>query len=149
MLLDILSSLPNIESLKLSCIPVFQLESLSIEDVKNRLPVSAINKITNVKLGQVTKEQEEQQIQFFINLCPHIQYLEIDCMSDTDVPSLMKLILMNRRTRIPNLCYLCFIIPIADENVVRTLAMTIDAETVNDNYTIQRSGNRISVQWKL
>ncbi|CAF1276779.1 unnamed protein product [Adineta steineri] len=145
MLLDILSSLPNIESLKLSFIPRFPLESLSIEDVKNRLPVSAINKITKVKLGQVT---EKQQIQFFINLCPHMQYLEIRCISDTDVPFLMKII-MNRRTHIPNLCYLCFINPIADDNMVRTLAKIIDSEIVIDNYTIQRSGKKISVHWTL
>ncbi|CAF4080837.1 unnamed protein product [Adineta steineri] len=73
MLLDILHLLPNIESLKLSSIPILQLESLSIEDTKNHLSVSAINKITKVKLGQVT---EEQQIEFFINLCAHIKYLE-------------------------------------------------------------------------
>ncbi|CAF1507852.1 unnamed protein product [Adineta steineri] len=146
MLLDILSLLPNIESLKLSFIPILQLESVFIEDTKNYQSVLAFNKLTKVKLGQVT---EEQQIQFFINLCPHIEYLEVECMSNTGVPSLMKLISMNRRTRIPNLCYLCFIIPIADENMVRTLAMTIDSETVIDNYTIQRSGNKISIQWTL
>ncbi|CAF3905770.1 unnamed protein product, partial [Adineta steineri] len=121
--------------------------SLSIEDIKNNLPVSAINKITQVKLGQVT-EDDEEEIEFFINLCPHIEYLEVECMSDTDVPLLMKFI-MNQRIRIPKLCYLCFINPIADDNMVRSLAMTIDSETVNDNYTIQRSGDKISVHWKL
>ncbi|CAF1175372.1 unnamed protein product [Adineta steineri] len=113
MLLDILHLLPNIESLKLSSIPILQLESLSIEDNKNHLSVSAINKITKVKLGQVT---EEQQIEFFINLCAHIKYLEVGCMSNADVPLLMKFI-VNQRTRIPNLCYLCFITPMADENM--------------------------------
>ncbi|CAF3514370.1 unnamed protein product, partial [Adineta steineri] len=145
MLLDILSSLPNIESLKLSWIPVLQLESVFIEDTKNYLSVLATNKITNVKLGQVG---EEQEIQFFINLCPHMQYLEVECISDTDVPLFMKFI-MNRRTRIPNICCLCFINPIADENMVKTLAKIIDSEIVNDNYTIQRSGNKISVHWTL
>ncbi|CAF1179198.1 unnamed protein product [Adineta steineri] len=146
MLLDILCLLPNIESLKLLSIPILQLESLSIEDTKNQLSVLAINKITKVRLGQVT---EEQEIQFFIDLCPHMQYLEVDCMLDTDVPLLMKLILINRMTRIPDLCYLCFIIPMADENMVRTLAKIIDSETVIDNYSIKRSGNKISVHWKL
>ncbi|CAF1139722.1 unnamed protein product [Adineta steineri] len=146
MLLDILSSLPNIKSLKLSSPSIFSLKSLPIEDTKNYLSVLAINKITQVKLGQAT---EEQEIQFFINLCPHIQYLGVDCMSDTGVPSLMKLILMNRRTRIPNLCYLCFIIPMADDNMVRSLAKVIDSEITIDKYTIQRSGNKISVHWTL
>ncbi|CAF0901477.1 unnamed protein product [Didymodactylos carnosus] len=147
MLLDILRLLPNIESLKLSSLPILQLKSLSIEDTKiiYRLE-SVINKITKVKLDQVT---EEQQIQILINLCPHIQYLEVGCMSNTDVPLLMKFILMNQMTHIPNLCYLCFIIPKADENMVRILAMTIDFETLINNYTIQRSGDKISVHWKL
>ncbi|CAF1139759.1 unnamed protein product [Adineta steineri] len=145
MLLDILSSLPNIESLKLSSIPIVKLESLFIEHTKNHLSVLAINKITKVKLGQVT---EEQEIEFFINLCPHMQYLEVEWISDTDVPLFMKFI-MNRRTRIPNLCCLCFINPMADENMVRTLAMIIDSETTIDKYTIQRSGNKISVHWTL
>ncbi|CAF0819100.1 unnamed protein product [Adineta steineri] len=146
MLLGILHLLPNIESLKLSSIPIVKLESLFIEHTKNHLSVLAINKITKVKLGQVT---EEQEIEFFINLCPHIEYLEVGCMSYTDVPSLMKFILMNRMTRIPNLCHLCFNFRMADENLVRTLANIMDSETVNDNYTIQRSGNKISVHWKL
>ncbi|CAF1156051.1 unnamed protein product [Adineta steineri] len=146
MLLDILRLLPNIESLKLSSIPILQLESLSIEDTENHLSVSAINKITKVKLGQVT---EEEEIQFFISLCPHMQYLEVDCMLDTDVPLLMKFISMNRITHIPNLCYLCFIIPMADENMVRTLAKTIDFRAIIGSYTIQRRGDKISVYWKL
>ncbi|CAF4074346.1 unnamed protein product, partial [Adineta steineri] len=146
LLLTILRLLPNIESLKLWSIPIVKLESLFIEHTKNHLSVLAINKITKVKLGQVT---EEQEIQFFINLCPYVKYLEVGCMSDTDVPLLMKLILMNRMTRIPDLCYLCFIIRMADENMVRTLAKIIDSEIVNDNYTIQRSGNKIIVHWKL
>ncbi|CAF1177593.1 unnamed protein product [Adineta steineri] len=146
MLLDIISSLPNIESLKLSSLPIFSTESLPIEDTENYLSVLAINKITKVKLRQIIDEQE---LEFFINLCPHMQDLELECMSNTGVPSLMKLILMNRRIRIPDLYYLCFIIPMADENMVRTLAKIIDSETVNDNYTIQRSGNKMSVHWKL
>ncbi|CAF4258306.1 unnamed protein product, partial [Adineta steineri] len=121
--------------------------SLSIEDIKNNLPVSAINKITQVKLGQVT-EDDEEEIEFFINLCSHIEYLEVECMSDTDVPLLMKFI-MNQRTRIPNLCCLCFINPMADDNMVRSLAEAIVFDIVIDNYTIQRSGNKISVHWKL
>ncbi|CAF1423429.1 unnamed protein product [Adineta steineri] len=202
MLLDILSSLPNIESLKLSFLPMFSTESSSIENTENYLSVLATNKITKVKLGQLTEEEEEEEeeqeqeqeedqiqeeqeqeqdqiqeeqeqeqdqiqeeqeqeqdqiqeeqeqereIQLFINLCPHIEYLEVECMSDTDVPLLMKFI-MNQRTRIPNLCYLCFITPMADENMVRTLAQTIVFDIVIDNYTIQRSGNKISVHWKL
>ncbi|CAF1074655.1 unnamed protein product [Adineta steineri] len=143
MLLGILHLLPNIESLKLSSIPIVKLESLFIEHTRNHLSVLAINKITKVKLGQVI---EEEEIEFFINLCPHIEYLEVGCMSYTDVPSLMKFILMNRMTRIPNLC---FIIHMANENLVRTLANIMDSETVNDKYTIQRSGNKISVHWKL
>ncbi|CAF0851392.1 unnamed protein product [Adineta steineri] len=144
---DILPSLPNIESLKLSYLPIFSLESLSTEDTRNGLSISTIDKITKVKLGQVT-EKDEQEIQFFINLCPHIEYFEIGCMSGTNVPSLMKFI-MERRTRIPNLCYLYFIIPMADENMVRNLAEAIVFDIVIDNYTIQRSGNKISVHWKL
>ncbi|CAF3886541.1 unnamed protein product [Adineta steineri] len=153
MLLDILSSLPNIESLKLSFLLMFSTESSSIENTENYLSVLATNKITKVKLSQLTEEEEEEQeveeeqeedqeqeeeqereqeeqereqeeqereleqeIEFFINLCPHIEYLEVECMSDTDVPLLMKFI-MNQRIRIPNLCYLCFITPMADENM--------------------------------
>ncbi|CAF1139792.1 unnamed protein product [Adineta steineri] len=146
LLLDILRLLPNIESLKFRFMLIFPLQSLSIEHSRDHLLVSAINKITKVKLGQVT---EEEEIQFFINLFPQMEYLEVHCLSNTDVPLLMELISMNRRTRISNLCYLCFNFRMADENLVRTLAKIIDSETVNDNYTIQRSGNKIIVHWKL
>ncbi|CAF3779105.1 unnamed protein product [Adineta steineri] len=121
------------------------LESSSIEHTRNHLLVSVINKITKVNIGQVT---EEQEIEFFINLCPHIQYLEVHCLLNTDVSLLMKFI-MNQRTRIPNLCYLCFDFCMSDENLVRTLANIMDSDTVIDNYTIQRSGDKIIVHWKL
>ncbi|CAF1148202.1 unnamed protein product [Adineta steineri] len=147
MLPDIIRLVPHIESLNLTfMLSMLPLKSSSIKHTRNHLSVSVINKVTKVKLGQVT---EEEEIEFFINLCPQIEYLEVHCMSNTDVPLLMKFISMNRMTRIPNLCYLCFDFRMADENLVRTLAKIIDSDTVIGNYTIQRSGNKISVYWKL
>ncbi|CAF1074634.1 unnamed protein product [Adineta steineri] len=146
MLLNILRLLPHLESLKLLFMPKRLFEYLSIEHTRNHLSVPITNKMTKVKLGQVT---EEEEIEFFINLFPQIEHLKVHCLLNTDVPLLMKVILTNRKTRIPNLCHLCFDFLMADENLVRTLANIMDFETVIDSYTIQRSGDKINVHWKL
>jgi hypothetical protein len=146
MLIEIIRLLPNLHSLEISSLSNLQSSSSSVEDIKNQLLVSILNKITKVKLNKFT---EKKQIQFLINFCSHMQYLELNCMSNTDFKMLVKLILINQMTHIPNLCFLCFNVPNANENMIRNLAMTINLETLVNNYTIQRIGDKIFLRWKL
>ncbi|CAF4951081.1 unnamed protein product [Rotaria sp. Silwood1] len=146
MLIEILRLLPNLESLKLSSLSIIQSTTLSVEDTKQYLLVSVMNQITKVKLNKVT---EKIQIQFLINLCPRMQYLEVDCMSYTDLEMFMTFILINQITHIPDLYCLCLNVPNANDHMIKTIALTIELETIIDNYKIQRIGNKFFFHWKL
>ncbi|CAF4666810.1 unnamed protein product, partial [Rotaria sp. Silwood2] len=145
MLIEILRLLPNLESLKVSSLSMLQSTILSFEDIKKYILISIINKITKVKLDKVT---EKKQIQFLINLCPRMQYFEVDCMSNADLSTFMTFILINQMTHIPNLCFLCLNVPNANENMIKNLAMTIELETIIDKFKIQRIGNKFFLYWK-
>ncbi|CAF4352541.1 unnamed protein product [Rotaria sp. Silwood2] len=145
MLIEILRLLPNLESLKISSLSMLQSTVLSFEDIKKYILISIINKITKVKLDKIT---EKKQIQFLINLCPRMQYFEVDCMSNADLSTFMTFILINQMTHIPNLCFLCLNVPNANENMIKNLAMTIELETIIDKFKIQRIGNKFFLYWK-
>ncbi|CAF4075024.1 unnamed protein product, partial [Rotaria sordida] len=89
------------------------------------------------------------QIQLLINLCPRMQYFEVDCMSNTDLKKFMTFILINQMTHIPNLRFLSLNVPNANENMIKNIAMTIELETIISNYKIQRIGNKFFLHWKL
>jgi hypothetical protein len=147
MLIEIIRLLPNLHFLEISSLlSNLQLNSSSIEGIKNQLLVSVINKIRKVKLHKFT---EIKQIQFLINTCSHMQYLEVGCMSNTDLRMLIKFILINQVTHTPNLGFICLNVPNANEDMIQNLAMTINLETLVNNYTIQRIGGKIFLDWKL
>lgn len=146
MLVEVLRLLPSIESLEASALSKSQSKLLTIEDKKKYLIVSVNNKITKVKLNNVT---DEADIEFIINLCRHMKYLDLDCISNTDVRRLLSCILKNQIKRIPNLCCLCLNIPGANENMIHIITKIIQLETFIDDYDIRRQGNKILLQWKL
>ncbi|CAF2111797.1 unnamed protein product [Rotaria magnacalcarata] len=145
-LIELLGLLPNLESLKISSLSMVQSKLLSITDTKQHLSLSFSNKITKVKIDKIT---EKSQIQFIINLCPRMKYFDADCILNIDLRMFVSFLLTNQITRIPNLCFLCLNVPSANENIIQTIARTIELETLIDNYTIQRIENKIFLQWKL
>jgi hypothetical protein len=145
MLIKIIHLLPNINSLKVSSLPMLQLSNLSVKDTIDHLAVSTKNKITKVKLDKIT---EMEQIHFLINLCPRMQYFEMDCMTSMNLEMVMTSVLKQWTTYMPNLSFLCFIIPNANEKMIQNLSKTIDFETLLGNYTIQRVGDKIFLRWK-
>ena len=136
MLIKILRLFPNLESLKLS----------SLEEPTNCVPLSTMNKVTKVKLEQVANKQH---IQFLINLCPRIQYLEIGCLTNTDLRMLVKSIMSNQMARIPNLCSVCFNVSNANESMIPNLKRAIDYDTIIESYTVQRIADKIFIKWQL
>jgi hypothetical protein len=146
MLIELIRLLPHLHALEISSLSNLQFNSLSVEHIKNQLLVSIMNKITKIKLNKLT---EKKQIQFLLNLCSHVQYLEVDCLSNTDLGMLMKFIFMNQMTHTPNLSCICLNVPNANENMIENLALMIDSETFVNDYTIQRIGEQILLHWKL
>lgn len=145
-LVEIIRLLPHLHFLEISSLSNLHSSSSLVQNIKNQLLVSVINKIIKVKLNKFT---ERIQIQFLINLCSRMQYLEIGCTSNTNLEMLIKYILINQMTHTPNLGFICLNIPNANENMIQNLSMIIKLETLVNNYTIQRTGDKIFLQWKL
>jgi len=85
------------------------------------------------------------RVDILINLCPQIEYLQIQCRNYIDLESMIRLILMKRKS---NLSSLCFWIAEADEFMVKNLQTMIYFEKLLINYTIQRIHDRIYLQWQ-
>jgi hypothetical protein len=70
-------------------------------------------------------------------------------MANTDLEKLITLILMKQITYIPNLYFLCLNVHNASEKMIQKLATVIDLQTLLKDYTINRIGDKIFLQWKL
>jgi hypothetical protein len=152
-LIEIIRLLSNLNSLKISSLPLVQLHSLSTEDTEILLLVSITNKITKVKLDKMSGME---QIHFLMNLCPRMQYLEIEYTTKIDLENILGFISMNNIIRIPYLCCLCLCVPNANEKIIETLVKIIDFERLFNidnkifrDYVVQRIQNKIFLNWKL
>ena len=115
----LLKFLPNLSSLKVS-LESFGNEVLqSLKQTQDFLSVSMNNKTTKVKL---VKFAEDESIRFWIDLCPNMNYLEIDCQNESDIERIVKLI----RNYSCQLKSLCFNISTVDEKPTKHLRKIID-----------------------
>ncbi len=144
LLIELIHLLPNLDYLIVRSLAMIQPRCLSVEEVKTLRLVSDNNKITKVKLQQMT---EFAQIQFIINLCPRLQHLEVTCINDIDPEMFLRFIFMKNTKFIPNLCSLCFCISNLNEDLFGKLQKIIQLEKLHHDYTIKRSNNRIYLRW--
>ena len=115
----LLKFLPNLSSLKVS-LESFGNEVLqSLKQTQDFLSVSMNNKITKVKLMEFA---EDEFIRFWIDLCPNMNYLEIDCQNEYDIERIVKTI----RNYSCQLKFLCFNIPTVDKKPTKHLRKIID-----------------------
>ncbi|CAF1154672.1 unnamed protein product [Adineta steineri] len=142
---NLLRMLPDLESLELKTLSTKDYNSSPYvyENIFNSL--SANNKITKILL---TCANDFKQIQFFIDLCPYIQYFEIYCSNDTNIESLVRLILMDNLKLIPNLNILCLSIPTANDKLVDELHKVLKPMNLYANYMVKRLLDKIHIQWK-
>ena len=152
MLIEIIRLLPNLESLKVSFLSTDQLNNLSNEDSEMLLLVSITNKITKVKLNTL---DNKNQVQFLMNLCPRMQYLEVECTTAKDMENIITLVFSTNNTHIPYLNCLCFCIYNADEKMIQNVNAIISFESLSGleklfyDYGVQRVQNKIYLKWKL
>jgi hypothetical protein len=114
-LIEIIRLLPNLDSLKVSFLPVVELSCLSNEDAEMLLLVSITNKITKVKLNTL---DDKEQVHFLMNLCSRMQYLEVGCTTENDMENLIGSVWINN-THILYLCCLCICIHNANEKMIQ------------------------------
>jgi hypothetical protein len=144
--IKLLRMLPDLDSLKLKSLSLMDSNDLSEGDKNTFHLLSDISKVTKVTLTCIT---ELTQVQFLIDLCPRMQYLEVCCSSNIDMRSLVSFILMKNFKSIHHLNVLRLTIPTANDKMVEELQRMINFENVNHDYTIKRAIDKIDLKWKL
>jgi hypothetical protein len=137
--------LPNLSSLRVSSLSTLYEKSFVNQEKELRCFVSNNNKITKVSLTKMTHLEE---IQFLINLCPRMKYLEINHPQYIDLKLLTRFILMKISTEIPHLDSLCLFDPRANNDTVQLLRSMINIEKLLHDYTINCTSDKIFLQWK-
>jgi hypothetical protein len=138
-LLEFINCLPNLHALSVSCLTLLE-SNISIKEISNK------NQITKVNLE---KMEIFEQIQFLIDLCPHIEYFQVGCVKNFNLDILKQFLLIkNNMTKILKLHSLCLCIPSADEKMIEKFQAMIDLEKLLSNYSIKRVLDQIYFQWK-
>jgi hypothetical protein len=144
-LVNIISSLSELDSLKIHSLSLSPPKSLSIEKAFHRF-LSNTNKITKVCLEYLV---EMEEVYFLIKLCPRMNYLEVNCITRMDVEFFVCGIL----TKIndngnQNLRSLCFGLSTADNKIIGKLKEMINSNKLLHRYTIKREFDNIYLQWE-
>jgi len=145
-LIDLIRCLPNLDSLVVSSLAMLKPRCLSVEETRTLRLISNDNKITKVKLHRTNDLAE---IQFLLDLCYRVEYLEVDCANGVSPERFLRFILMKNIKYIPNLSSLCFEISQTEEDIVDKLKKMIDFEQLRHNYAIKQIKNRIYLRWNL
>jgi len=145
LLIDFINRLPYLNSLSVSCLPLLEL-NISTDESSKFYFVSNNNNIKKVNLEKMVAFE---QIQFFIDLCPHIEYLQVGCTSNFNCEMFKRFVLMKNNTKkIFKLYLLCLYISTADEKMIEKFQTMIDMERLISNYSIKRVLDKIYFQWK-
>ncbi|CAF0778917.1 unnamed protein product [Rotaria sordida] len=143
--IDFIYNLPYLDSLSMSCLPISELNISSTTRSKLQL-ISQNNRITKVNLEKLI---EINQIQFIINLCSRMEFLQIGCTNDMDFELFIRFILMNYRAKSLHCIYLlCLHFPTADKKTIKKIRNMISSETLLNYYSINRILDKIYLHWK-
>jgi len=93
LLIDFISRLSNLNSLSVSCLPLLELNISTNETSKFYLLLNN----NNIKKVNLEKMVAFEQIQFFIDLCPHIEYLQVGCTSNFNCEMFKRFVLMKEQ----------------------------------------------------
>ncbi len=89
------------------------------------------------------------EIRFIIDLCPCMRYLEIDCINEIDLVSLLQFILTKQNNNhIPYLSILCLHVQNFNDHIVEKLRKTITSEKLLIEYEIECIDDTINLYWK-
>lgn len=150
--IEIIDLLPNLHSLEITSMPSPEANLLSTKASEMFLSVCNTNKIAKVKLNQMKKIE---QIYFLMDLCPQMEYLEVNCETEKDVISIVTFVTRNSIKHMRHLHCLRLSVPNAGEKLVENLKIIIDFERpfFSDqtfiSYEIHRVQNKIFIDWNV
>jgi hypothetical protein len=139
MLVQFLNLLPYLDSLTVIHMLSNEVTVLTEEKIDTN------NKITKVNIESMA---ELNEVDILINLCPHMEYLQVKCRTSNDLELIIYLISTRRNMNyIPHLHSLCLWLPEANDQMVKQLQTKIDVKKLLVHYTIKRICDKIYLQW--
>ena len=152
LIIEMIHLLPNLTSLEVAAIPSVEPNSLSLEENETVFLISIKNQITKIKIGEVDAVQD---INFLINLCPRVKYLEVQYTTDEKLEQILGFISMNNRTNAMYLDSLAVCAKTSKEKIINTIHRIIDFERLFKSedafcdYAIQSTDEKILLKWNL
>jgi hypothetical protein len=142
-LVQIMSVLSEIDSLKVHRILYNKPRVLCIEERNIACSILNISKITKVHLEDINYPEA-----FFVlmKFCPKMAYLKMNYIHRLGIEFCLRIIL--KEVNNEHLRSLCFRIPAADDELIEALKEMIDVEKLLADYTIKRVLDYICLQWK-
>ncbi|CAF1344341.1 unnamed protein product [Adineta steineri] len=146
LLIQIIDILPQLISLKLHSLSLTKPTKLSSKEIDS---LSSRKNTSQIKYVYLEKMIKIEDIDFLMKLCPSMVYLKIDYENKINVEIFVRNILKKIDCKLnQHLHGLCFHIPTADNEMIKKFQNMIDSEKLLVNYTIQRDGENIYLQWK-
>ena len=135
MIIELINLLPNLRSLSVSY-SIFPRYCCLSENERIE------NKIEKVRIGKVNGLNE---FDFFNDLCPQMEYLEIDVGNNIQLDLLLRTILKENEKPNHHLNSLYFNIREANDNIIENLRTIINTENLLSDYSLIRTGSRIDL----
>jgi hypothetical protein len=140
-----LHHLPNLDALRLSVSS--SLLSTYLYAEKSGI-IQAISNKNNITKVNINKMIDIEEIRLIIDLCPRMRYLEIDCINEIDLVSLLRFISTKQNNKhIPYLRILCLHVQNFNDRMVEKLTKTITSEKLLIDYEIKCIGDTINLFW--
>ncbi|CAF4496999.1 unnamed protein product [Rotaria sp. Silwood2] len=147
--IQLLYMLPNLNSLGILSVSSFEVNFLSQQQIESILLWSKTNQIKKLIVESFIDENDFKKIQFFINLAPQIEYLQVKCESNFNIESIVRYILLQTIDEFLNFNLFCLCVRIANDIMIKQLENMINQEKLIHDYKITRSTDRIYLQWEL
>jgi hypothetical protein len=148
-LIKLLGVLPNLQSLGILSLSSFKLKYLSQKETECIQLWSSNNKITKLVFKSFIEEIDREKIQFFIDFCPRMEYLEVKCENNFNIELILRYILMKNIDKFLHWNLFCLWVPIANDEIVKQLQAIINREKLIWDYKTVRTTDKIYLQWKL
>ena len=145
-LMQIIHLLPDLITLKMTSLSFYRSIILCGQVFPTTCSIEHARQIKNVYMEK-TKTIEE--IYFLITFCPHMEYLNVECIKDMNIELFIRDILNKiDNNHHEHLRLLCIYDVKADDEMIKRLNKMIDDEKLLLNYTIHRERYNIYLQWK-
>jgi len=138
--MEIIHLLPDLITLKIKSLTFYR--SMINEEFPTTCSIEHASKIKKVYME---KTQTIQEIYFLLNICPHMEFLNVESINGMTIELFVRDIL-NKINK--DLCLLCIYVSKADDKMIERVNKMIDNEKILSNYTIHHELDNIYLQWK-